>query len=169
MVFCLFRAAPSAYGGFQARGLIGATALGLYQRHSNARSEPRLWPTPQLTAAPDPQLSKARDQTCNLMVPSLICFCCPMTGTPRLVLWSFHVHMRRMCLCCSWVECSINICLHVVSVVLIEILRVSLLIFCLIVLLLEVGIEVSNYYCWIVYLCLLFLKGMGASGRGKMI
>ena len=27
-------------------------------------------------------LSKARDQTCNLMVPSGICFCCTTTGTP---------------------------------------------------------------------------------------
>ena len=28
-------------------------------------------------------LRKARDQTCNLMVPSWICFCCTMTGTPK--------------------------------------------------------------------------------------
>ena len=34
------------YGGSQARGLIGAIAVGL--RHSHARSEPRLQPTPQL-------------------------------------------------------------------------------------------------------------------------
>ena len=27
-------------------------------------------------------LSKARDRTCNVMVPSWICFCCTMTGTP---------------------------------------------------------------------------------------
>ena len=39
---CLFRAAPVAYGGSQARGLIGAVAAGLRQSHSNARSEPRL-------------------------------------------------------------------------------------------------------------------------------
>ena len=45
--FCLFafsRAAPVAYGSSQARDLIGATAAGLYQSHSNARSEPRLPP-----------------------------------------------------------------------------------------------------------------------------
>ena len=35
-------AAPAAYGGSQARGL--------YHSHSNARSKPRLRPTPQLTA-----------------------------------------------------------------------------------------------------------------------
>ena len=41
-------AAPTAYGGSQARGLIGAAATGLRQSHSNAGSEPRLQPTPQL-------------------------------------------------------------------------------------------------------------------------
>ena len=35
-----FRAVPSAYGGYQARGLIGATAASLHYSHSNARSEP---------------------------------------------------------------------------------------------------------------------------------
>ena len=47
-------AAPAAYGGSQARGPIGAVATGLHQSHSNAGSEPRLQPTPQLTATPDP-------------------------------------------------------------------------------------------------------------------
>ena len=50
----LFRAAPMAYGGSQARGPVGAVAIGLRHRHSNARSEPRLRPTPQLTATLDP-------------------------------------------------------------------------------------------------------------------
>ena len=49
-------AAPAAYGGSQARGLIGATtAASLCQSHSNAGSELCLQPTPQLTATPDPQ------------------------------------------------------------------------------------------------------------------
>ena len=39
---CLFRTAPTAYGDSQDRGLIGATAAGLRQSHSNARSEPSL-------------------------------------------------------------------------------------------------------------------------------
>ena len=53
-LFCLFRAAvPAAYGGSQARGLIGAVTASLCQSHSNARSEPRLQPTAQLTATPD--------------------------------------------------------------------------------------------------------------------
>ena len=51
---CLFRAAPMAYGGSRARGLIGATAASLCQSHSHSRSKPRLRPTPQLTAIPDP-------------------------------------------------------------------------------------------------------------------
>ena len=64
-VFCLFVvvvvvivaiswAAPAAYGDSQARGRIGAVATGLHQSHSNAGSEPRLQPTPQVTATPDP-------------------------------------------------------------------------------------------------------------------
>ena len=49
----LFRATPMAHEGSQVRSLIGATAAGLHQSHSNTRSEPRLQPTPQLTATPD--------------------------------------------------------------------------------------------------------------------
>ena len=54
---CLFaftRAAPTAYGGSQARGLIEAVATDLRQSHSNTGSEPCLQPMPQLTATPDP-------------------------------------------------------------------------------------------------------------------
>ena len=43
-----------AYGGSQARVQIGAAATGLRQSLSNSGSEPRLWPTLQLMAAPDP-------------------------------------------------------------------------------------------------------------------
>ena len=50
--FFLFRAAPLAYGGFQAMGPIGAVAAGLRHSHSNAGSEPHL--QPQLTAMSDP-------------------------------------------------------------------------------------------------------------------
>ena len=38
--FCLFRAAPTAYGGSQARGPIGAVAAGLHHSYSNVESEP---------------------------------------------------------------------------------------------------------------------------------
>ena len=39
---CVLRVAPVAYGGSQARGLMGTVASGLNQSHSNARSELRL-------------------------------------------------------------------------------------------------------------------------------
>jgi len=55
--FCLFAiswAAPTAYGGSQARGLIRTVATGLHQSHSNAGSKPRLQPTPQIMATTDP-------------------------------------------------------------------------------------------------------------------
>jgi len=47
-------AASAAYGGSQARGRIRAVAADLRQSHSNARPEPCLQPTPQLTAMLDP-------------------------------------------------------------------------------------------------------------------
>ena len=52
--FCLFRAAPTAYGCSQARGWIGAVAVSPPHSHSNMGSEPPLRPTPQLMAMPDP-------------------------------------------------------------------------------------------------------------------
>ena len=58
LFFCLFvfffRALPTAYGGSQARGRIGAVASGLHQSHSNTRSELCLRPPSQLTATLDP-------------------------------------------------------------------------------------------------------------------
>ena len=53
-VFAISRAAPVAYGGSQARGLIRAVAAGLHQNHSNTGSELCLRPTPQLIPMPDP-------------------------------------------------------------------------------------------------------------------
>ena len=41
-------------GGSQARGRIRAAADGLCHSYSNARSDPCLRPTPELTAMPDP-------------------------------------------------------------------------------------------------------------------
>ena len=52
--FCLFRATPTAHGGSQARGRIGAVATSLCHSHSNAGSQPCLRPTQQLTATPHP-------------------------------------------------------------------------------------------------------------------
>ena len=53
-LFAISWATPMAYGGSQARSRIGAIATGLCQSQSNAGSEPRLRPTPQLTATLDP-------------------------------------------------------------------------------------------------------------------
>ena len=53
-LFCFFRPTTAAYGGSQARGLIGAIAPGLHHSHSKARSEPHLRPIPQLMVMPDP-------------------------------------------------------------------------------------------------------------------
>ena len=52
--FLLFRAAPMACGGSQARDRIGAVAPGLCHSHSNVGSEPHLRPAPQLTATLGP-------------------------------------------------------------------------------------------------------------------
>ena len=52
--FCLFRAAPVAYGGSQARRPIGAVVASLRQSHSNSGSDLLLQPTLQLTTTPDP-------------------------------------------------------------------------------------------------------------------
>ena len=56
LVFCLFRVTPEAYGGFQARGWIGAVAADLHHSHSHSHtpSKPRLQPTAQLMAMLDP-------------------------------------------------------------------------------------------------------------------
>ena len=74
--FCLFRAVLVACGGSQARGPVGAVAVGLCQSHSNARSEPHLQPTPQ---SPQHQilnqLSGARDRTHNLTLMSILKRC----------------------------------------------------------------------------------------------
>ena len=48
------RAAPTAHGGSQARGPIGAVVAGLHHSHSNTRSKLHLQPIPQLTTMLDP-------------------------------------------------------------------------------------------------------------------
>ena len=52
--FSFLMAVSVAYGGSQVRDQTRAAAAGLLHSHSNARSEPHLWPTPQLVATPDP-------------------------------------------------------------------------------------------------------------------
>ena len=43
-----------AYRSSQARGRIGAIAVGLHHSHSNVGSDPHLQPTPQFMATPGP-------------------------------------------------------------------------------------------------------------------
>ena len=54
-----------AYGDSQARGQIRAAAAGQRHSHSNARSEQRFQPIPQLMATPG-SLTTERDQGSNL-------------------------------------------------------------------------------------------------------
>ena len=91
LLFCFFGAALLAYGGSQARGLIGTTAAGLHHNHRNTRFEPCLQPTPCSWRCQilNP-LSKAKDQTWNLMVPSRIHFRCATMGTPFFLLTCEH-------------------------------------------------------------------------------
>ena len=65
-VFCLFRAAPVAYGGSQARGQMGAFAASLYHSHSNDSSCQCQILNP---------LSEVRDRTFILMDASWVCYC----------------------------------------------------------------------------------------------
>ena len=54
LTLSFFRATPTAYVGFQARGLTRTVATGLHHSHNNAGSKPCLQPTPQLTTMLDP-------------------------------------------------------------------------------------------------------------------
>ena len=73
-------------------GRISTVATGLYHNHSDTRSELRLRPTHGSGQCRilNP-LRKARDQTCNLMVPNRIRFLCATTGAPILSLFSYDV------------------------------------------------------------------------------
>ena len=51
-LFAFSKAAPTARGGSQARGLIRDVAVGLCQCNRNLGSEPHLQPTPQLEPTP---------------------------------------------------------------------------------------------------------------------
>ena len=81
--FLLFRAAPMAYGGSQARGPVGAK-LPAYAT-ATAMQEPShicdLHHSSQQGQILNP-LSEAKDRTRDLIVPSWIHFRCATTGTP---------------------------------------------------------------------------------------
>ena len=90
-IFCLFRAAPAAHGGSQARDRIGAVAAGLHHSHSNVESEPHNQPThsSQQRRILNP-LSEVRNGTYVLMDTSQIRFCWTTTGTPIF----FYLYMN---------------------------------------------------------------------------
>ena len=89
--FLAFRAAPTAYGGSQARGPVRATAAGLHHSHSKSdlscicNPHHSTWHWQILNP-----LSKARVQTCNLIVPSQIHFCYAMTGPPARFIFNWN-------------------------------------------------------------------------------
>ena len=97
-VFCPFRAAPMAHGGSQARGPIGAIAASLH--HSRNTTNPshvcNLHHSAQQCRILNP-LSEARDQTHNLVVPSLIHFRCATAGTPVCMFsWKYLLYLPRI-------------------------------------------------------------------------
>ena len=100
----LFRATPVAHGASQARGLSRAIAAGLHHSHSYVGSRHHSSQQAQILNP----LSKAKDRTCNLTVPSQFCFLCTMTGSPPvhfLELWFldtvslFFRHPNDLTLC----------------------------------------------------------------------
>ena len=104
LVFCPFRAAPTAYGGSLARGRIRTAATSLCQSHSNARSPDLSWVCNLHHSSWQCRilnpLSEARDQTRNLMVPSRICFHRTMMGTPPASLKKKKIYTAPE----SWVQ-----------------------------------------------------------------
>ena len=83
--FFLFRATPSAYGGSQARGQIGAVAASLHffsQPQQRGIEALCLRPTPQLMATLDPQPSEPGQGSNLLMDTNRIGFCWATMGTP---------------------------------------------------------------------------------------
>ena len=95
--FCLFRAAPAAYGNSQARGQIGDASAGLYHSHSNGESKPCLWATPQLMAMPGPQPTEQGrpgiEPTTSWFPVRFVNHCTTM-GTPRPKLFNILFRNR---------------------------------------------------------------------------
>ena len=101
----------AAYGGSQATGWVGAAAAGLYHSHRNTESEPRLWPTPQLTVTPDPccWVRPGIEPISSWVLVGFI-NCWAMTGIPSLffflslfsfLFFSLSLTRAHVCFCCS--------------------------------------------------------------------
>ena len=95
---CLFRAAPAAYGGSQAKGRFGAIAAGLCPTMSDPSFVCDLHHSSRQHWILNPP-SEARDQTCFLMDASQICFHWAMMGTPMFgSLPRFSQHFGKLLL-----------------------------------------------------------------------
>ena len=83
--FFIFRAAPGAHGGSQARGPMGAVAASLRtpqpQQHQ-IRAKPATYTTAHSRIL-NP-LSESKDQTCSLMDTGQVRFCCATMGMSLL-------------------------------------------------------------------------------------
>ena len=90
-IFCFFfRATPKAYGSFQTRGQIRATAACLHHITIQDPSHVcNLHHSSQQRQILNP-LREARDQTHNLLVPSLISFHCTTIGTLIIFHLTFY-------------------------------------------------------------------------------
>ena len=99
-LFLFLRATPAACGSSQARSQIGAPASSLHHRHSSVGSEPRLWPTPQLTAMPVPLTHWARSGIEPESSWILVRFvsAAPQWKLPVLTFKSILWHLPLMCL-----------------------------------------------------------------------
>ena len=85
--YSFLRAVPMAYGGSQAKSLIGAVAAGLHHSHSNTRSElSETYTTAHSNTRSLTYWARPGIEPHNLMFPSQICFCCTTAGTPSSAL-----------------------------------------------------------------------------------
>ena len=107
--FCLFRAAPAAYGGSQVRGGVRSTAAGLHRNHSNARSQPclRLPHSSGQCRIINP-LSKTRVRTCVLTDTSQVLN--PFSHNGNSLVTSFKASGHEFCmlyfhLCDKYFKC----------------------------------------------------------------
>ena len=81
--FCLFRAAPVAYGGSQARGPIGAVVAGLCHSHSNLGSKWHLQPTTHGNTRSLTHWARPGIEPASLWTLLSFVNCWARTGTPR--------------------------------------------------------------------------------------
>ena len=105
--FLLFRATLEAYGSSQIRGWTGARVVGHSHghshSHSNTRSEPYLWPIPQLTAMSDCPLSKARYRTHILMDTSRVHNPLSHNGNSQMKMFK-TIKFNKL----NWIQCKIG-------------------------------------------------------------